>query len=553
MLDKRAADAFKFLEQIAKFFDSSQTKEVNDRILNQLYSEKGYIPNSKIQITPKMVVDIANILEREVVEPDYFDLSDKKIIEIVEQLQKFYKSDRVILNGKFFDNFVEIVDGITYKEYEKDIENQTCDITPLDYYLKGISYAEKGDYEQALQYYLQGYELIKDEKAKEKLLFCQNILILLICLGKASEIYKWEEEFLGLIEYEKSAHEKVKLHIEIGLSGKIQKNYVIAINHFFLAIDTIKKVFLHGLSGINISGMPCIYESDNKYPIDVLETVLYIKCILEILKDIPDIPEIQEKKQKLLSDMSFIILRMEQIVEKQIFEGSDTSKMKNAHIPLNEKEVKEIQNQIQLYEKDIEKNPDDVFAYFQMGLLYNEREMYEEAYNCFEKALEINPENIELLFQKGLALASFKKYQEGLVYINKALEIDPKYILALWGKGATLEEMNKGQEADYYYNMALEIEPENIFILTDKGSNLRQLGRYQEAIDTFNKAIAIDPEFAVCYYEKACAESLDNRKDEALKSLKKAIKLDPSLKENAKNDADFKNICEDRTFKRIVR
>ena len=57
---------------------------------------------------------------------------------------------------------------------------------------------------------------------------------------------------------------------------------------------------------------------------------------------------------------------------------------------------------------------------------------------------------------------------------------------------------------------------------------------------------------AIAWYNKACAYSLKGDKQNALKNLSKAIALDAKYKEDAKSDANFKNLWDDEDFKRIV-
>ena len=75
---------------------------------------------------------------------------------------------------------------------------------------------------------------------------------------------------------------------------------------------------------------------------------------------------------------------------------------------------------------------------------------------------------------------------------------------------------------------------------------------YEEALRKFEKGIEIRKDDPDIWYFKACAYSLLEEKNNTLESLKRAIELDSKFKEIAKKDEDFRDLWNDKDFKKLV-
>lgn len=53
--------------------------------------------------------------------------------------------------------------------------------------------------------------------------------------------------------------------------------------------------------------------------------------------------------------------------------------------------------------------------------------MYEEALECFLKSSEINPMNSEANFNLGLLYQNKSLFEDAIRYFNKTIEINPNY------------------------------------------------------------------------------------------------------------------------------
>lgn len=114
---------------------------------------------------------------------------------------------------------------------------------------------------------------------------------------------------------------------------------------------------------------------------------------------------------------------------------------------------------IKKYTEAIQLRPDDYASYFNRGLCFEKKKLFDEALSDFDKAIQIKPESSEFYRARG-----------------------------------NLKD-NKGQldAAIDDYNLGLLYDKKNSAIYMDKGRALLRAGKTKEALECFNKAKRIDP------------------------------------------------------------
>ncbi|MFT6244087.1 MAG: tetratricopeptide (TPR) repeat protein [Salibacteraceae bacterium] len=86
--------------------------------------------------------------------------------------------------------------------------------------------------------------------------------------------------------------------------------------------------------------------------------------------------------------------------------------------------AKKYDEAIQSFEKDLENNPNNVAAYFNLGLSYNAQKEYGKAIWAFEKVLKItpnNPEAVENIEQNYLELDNGQEWSSQLSHFERVL------------------------------------------------------------------------------------------------------------------------------------
>ena len=75
------------------------------------------------------------------------------------------------------------------------------------------------------------------------------------------------------------------------------------------------------------------------------------------------------------------------------------------------------------YNKTIEINPDDYYAYYNRGIIYGKKGQCDEAIADYSKAIEINPNFSEAYCVRGIAYVEKDQNGKAIADFNKAIEI----------------------------------------------------------------------------------------------------------------------------------
>jgi tetratricopeptide (TPR) repeat protein len=135
--------------------------------------------------------------------------------------------------------------------------------------------------------------------------------------------------------------------------------------------------------------------------------------------------------------------------------------------------------------------------YLLKGNEHSYKKKYFEAIRCYDKALEINPNNVYAWSNKGTALDKLGMYEEAIRCYDKALEINPNNVYAWSNKGTAFSNLGKYQKAVEHYDKATELDPNDAYAWNNKGNALANLGKYEEAIRCYDKALEINPNMSV--------------------------------------------------------
>lgn len=118
-----------------------------------------------------------------------------------------------------------------------------------------------------------------------------------------------------------------------------------------------------------------------------------------------------------------------------------------------------VANAIKCFDKAVELNPRNHYAWGDKALALDYLKKYEEALECYNKALECNPKSAITWHNMGLTLTSLKRLEEAVQSFEKALEINPKYAKAWYNKGRLLSKLDNDSEAQRCLNVAKKLDP----------------------------------------------------------------------------------------------
>jgi tetratricopeptide (TPR) repeat protein len=142
---------------------------------------------------------------------------------------------------------------------------------------------------------------------------------------------------------------------------------------------------------------------------------------------------------------------------------------------------------------NIEKNPEDFEAHYNLGAMLQQRGDLSGAMSEYESALRIRPENA--IANNGYAaIVMAAGHPEAAVkYLTAALRARPDYFDACYNLGLALAMQNDFAGAEKNFREAVRLHPDDANAEANLGSALAELGKRDEALQHLQRALALDP------------------------------------------------------------
>lgn len=166
-------------------------------------------------------------------------------------------------------------------------------------------------------------------------------------------------------------------------------------------------------------------------------------------------------------------------------------------------------------------------AYSSKGIVYSSMGEYDRAVNNFNEAIELNSSSAEAYF--GLALINTKQGETPLALTNytQAIDLDSNYVEAYYGRGLSYRRQGDYERAIADFDEAIRINPEYTLVYLDRGISYFEQQQYEQAIADFSEIIGMNPEDPQAYRRRALSYFKQEDYDRAIADYNKAIPLDP--------------------------
>ena len=221
---------------------------------------------------------------------------------------------------------------------------------------------------------------------------------------------------------------------------------------------------------------------------------------------------------------------------------------------------------IDMYEKIISDDPDDVSAAIALGLLYLEqdyfdkagdlfehlgrmadidrgvvdtvvqeliaRKRYEDAIDVIEGMLKGLPDDQDLHYLAGISAYLVERYDDALYHLQRVGTRSRFYGDAALQKATIYSRLEQPAEARRVLETALahpdRLDPaEKLRIIRFLGAFHIDAGRYDMAVDVLEQGIAINPDSADIHYELGIAWDRKGNREKTVEQMKAVIELDP--------------------------
>lgn len=128
-----------------------------------------------------------------------------------------------------------------------------------------------------------------------------------------------------------------------------------------------------------------------------------------------------------------------------------------------------------------------------MVQIFGTKKQWDKALEVYNKYLEKDPENVDYIRGRALVLAEMNRIDEAAAAMQKLIDRDPKDLQNVITLAQLYVTNKKSAKAIEIYNKVLEKDPNNEDFLRGRGDAYLNLGKAAEAIADYEKAYKINP------------------------------------------------------------
>lgn len=144
----------------------------------------------------------------------------------------------------------------------------------------------------------------------------------------------------------------------------------------------------------------------------------------------------------------------------------------------------------------LKKNTLDDDAWFQLGMLYFDRGLFDKSLIYFKKAIKIKPDDFNIIFQTALAFTNVNDHVIAEKLFSKALLLDSNNVEVLIYLSLNYRTTGKNEKLPAILNKIVRLQPGNYAVKVEYGYSLLGLGKKAEAISVLEQACKMNPEDA---------------------------------------------------------
>ncbi|MEL7406871.1 MAG: tetratricopeptide repeat-containing serine protease family protein [Cyanobacteria bacterium J06558_2] len=183
---------------------------------------------------------------------------------------------------------------------------------------------------------------------------------------------------------------------------------------------------------------------------------------------------------------------------------------------------------IAFFNQALEKDANDLNAYYSRGEAFYRLENYAAAITDFNQFLRLSPNNYLVYFYRGYIRGEQGDYQGAIADYNQTIELDADFDLAYTNRGFAYGKLGNAQQAIADYNQAIQLNLESATAYYNRGLIYgRDLGDYQQALADFTKSIELDSDDAQVYVDRGNVYKLLENTKSAVEDYSQAIRINP--------------------------
>ncbi len=179
------------------------------------------------------------------------------------------------------------------------------------------------------------------------------------------------------------------------------------------------------------------------------------------------------------------------------------------------------------FKKVLEANPKHPLAHYNLGVIYDDKGMFDEAIAEFQKALDVNPKNVDAHYRLGIALATQGSDEEAVAQLQQVLLSEPSHIPSHYNLAVLYSALGRTDSAIDEYRKVIDIKPDYAEALNNLGLAYAEKGMGDVAQQYLEKAIAQRPGYVEALNNLGVVLISKEQFDKAAETFRTALKQNP--------------------------
>ncbi len=180
--------------------------------------------------------------------------------------------------------------------------------------------------------------------------------------------------------------------------------------------------------------------------------------------------------------------------------------------------------------KAIEKKKLSSTLYYQRGMAYLKKRVFDLAVDDFSQSIELDDSMDDAYFSRGLAYGRLRMFDEGIRDLSVYIKRNPESSVAYTKRGVRRIWAGKYSLAEEDLKTAIFIDPNNAEAYDDLGVMYARKGKYKKAQEQFKKVVEIDSSYSKGFHNLAMTYYILNDLSKSLININKALELQPNDK-----------------------
>jgi len=191
------------------------------------------------------------------------------------------------------------------------------------------------------------------------------------------------------------------------------------------------------------------------------------------------------------------------------------------------------------FQKSLEIDTTDVFAYFMVGFIYNKIGKLEKARDAFLECIRLDPAYLNGYVNLGGAYLKLGQRDKAFEQIDKALKLSPDSVEIYQNMGVLYSYSGEHDKAIAAFKEALSRDENYTEAMNGLASSYLAKKDYASAFQYIQKAIELDPQSAAAYTTLGSIYLSQGKIKEAEENIREALKRDPKRVDTLLNLVDI--------------